>query len=320
MAISPRSPKGRLLIDEAVEFAKTKVDPHSPRFLDEFRDYFFQKSGASGSASSRSTLGQADPSVAIYSDPRFQASAVQLLEAHGRRERVIGGAAVRGNAYSDCVAVGNDFQWGCTGTLIAPNVVVTAGHCTSVATRVFIGNNVNRKGEIIRVDRAIQHPSYHVQHHNDLMVLILEQDVNGVTPRQIANLQEIDSATSGRVVGFGNVDAWGTTGYGIKRFVDLPVVSVSCSGQTNGQDDAVHFGCDQGLELVAGLPLLGRDTCTGDSGGPIYVTSVNAEWVLAGATSRATDSAVHTCGDGGVYARLDIYVDWIESVTGISLN
>jgi secreted trypsin-like serine protease len=73
-----------------------------------------------------------------------------------------------------------------------------------------------------------------------------------------------------------------------------------------------------GLELVAGRPLLARDSCTGDSGGPFYVQD-GANWLLAAATSRATDSSMSNCGDGGVYVRVDRYRSWIDSIAGVTL-
>jgi endonuclease G len=59
--------------------------------------------------------------------------------------------------------------------------------------------------------------------------------------------------------------------------------------------------------------MLAKDTCTGDSGGPIYIRD-GQDWLLAGATSRATKGSVNNCGDGGVYVRVDRYLDWIDSI------
>jgi secreted trypsin-like serine protease len=66
---------------------------------------------------------------------------------------------------------------------------------------------------------------------------------------------------------------------------------------------------------VAGKPLLERDSCRGDSGGPAYVETNNG-WFVAGATSRATKNSSRTCGDGGIYARLHVFEDWIKSAPG----
>jgi secreted trypsin-like serine protease len=147
----------------------------------------------------------------------------------------------------------------------------------------------------------------------------LEQAVDTVAPRKLATKAIADEATDGRVVGFGATDASGMFGYGVKRFVDVPAASPSCRRQVDGKDDSVTYGYDVGLELVAGRPLLEQDSCNGDSGGPFYVLDKTGAWVLAGATSRATDSAMHGCGDGGVYVRIDRYRTWIDGLAGVNL-
>jgi secreted trypsin-like serine protease len=151
------------------------------------------------------------------------------------------------------------------------------------------------------------------------MVLVLAEKVDGVAPRKIAAARLITAATGGRVVGFGHTDPAGSVGYGKKRKVDVPVASPSCNGTVDGRDDSVSYGCDRLLEIVAGRPLLARDTCSGDSGGPFYVDDGNGQWRVGGATSRATDSAVNNCGDGGIYVRLDKYVAWISKIPGVKL-
>jgi len=255
----------------------------------------------------------------IFKDPRFVANARALAARTHGGERVIGGKVVPPGEFPDCVGVGSDAQWGCTGTLIAKNVVVTAGHCADFATRVYFGSDVSKPGKIVRVKKKTRHPQYHKGKHNDLLVLILEQAVDAVPPRRIAAKALVDKATDGRVVGFGATDESGMFGYGIKRFVDVPIASPRCAGKVDGQDDSVTYGCDVGLELVAGRPLLEQDSCNGDSGGPFYILDKTGAWVIAGATSRATDSAMHGCGDGGVYVRVDRYKTWIDGLSGVTL-
>jgi len=128
-----------------------------------------------------------------------------------------------------------------------------------------------------------------------------------------------NAATIGRAVGFGNVDASGSFGYGTKRQVDVPIASPSCDGNVNGQTDNGAYGCNATLEMVAGKPFLARDSCRGDSGGPFYVGNQNDGWFLAGATSRSTKSSVRACGDGGVYTRVDRYREWIEEEAKVKL-
>lgn len=315
----------RALVRKAIAHAEEVAGPDDVAFVRALRAKFFEEHGKAtrtlrvAAVTRRAPSG--DLSVHIYEDPRFVRNARELARRTQQRLRIIGGTTAKATEFLDCVAVGNDQQWGCTGTLIAPNVVVTAGHCADFATRVFFGSDVTKKGKVVRVAKRERHPEFHRNgKRNDLMVLLLDTEVTDVAPRAVAPSTLIDAAPDGRVVGFGNTDAAGVFGYGIKRQTDVPIASTSCEGAVNGEDDQVAYGCDPHLELIAGKPLLGRDTCTGDSGGPFYVADKEEQWLIAAATSRATDSATNTCGDGGVYVRIDRYRDWIRSIPGVNLR
>jgi endonuclease G len=315
------------LVRKAIAHADRVAGGDDAAFVHALRTHFFTQHATQRSRALRVVPAgglrrepAGDPSFHIFQDPRFLRNARELARRTQRGVRVIGGTTVKAKDFRDCVAVGNDQQWGCSGTLIASNVVLTAGHCASFATRVFVGRDVAKAGKIVRVARRVRHPEYHKQgKHNDLMVLVLDAPVSGVPPRALAPSAVIDAAGDARVVGFGNTDPSGTFGYGVKRQTDVPVASAACDGGVNGEEDRVVYGCDPTLELIAGKPLLARDTCTGDSGGPIYVADGPGKWLLAGATSRATDSATNNCGDGGVYVRVDRYRSWIESIPGVDL-
>lgn len=261
-------------------------------------------------------------SQVLLSDLRFLRNARELARRTLGGTRVIGGTPVARNEYLDCVAVGRDDKWGCTGTFIAPDVVLTAGHCADFATRVFFGNDVTKGGRTVSVAEGgrHRHPEYRPSdHHNDLMVLVLAERVTNIAPRRVADRRTVDAATDGRVVGFGNTDPHGREGYGVKRQVDIAVASPSCQGATDGLADSARYGCHAGLEFVAGKPLLKKDSCTGDSGGPFYVERAG-EWLLAGATSRMTNGAKDDCGDGGIYVRVERYLPWIQQLLGVTLT
>ena len=210
--------------------------------------------------------------------------------------------------FPDCCAVGNDQGYYCTGTLIAPNVVVTAGHCTD-STRVFLrGRNVNKpsEGETIRVDREFEHPEA------DLRVLVLASD-SEVEPRHVAQGDEVGNPENATLVGFGTVNLAGNVGYGIKRMVEVPIASLDC-GTTAEQQE---FGCTLGKEIVAGHRGLLKDSCRGDSGGPLYIRGEDGDFHLLGATSRGLSNTQNVCGDGGIYVRVDQFLDWVREVTGV---
>jgi secreted trypsin-like serine protease len=239
-----------------------------------------------------------------------------LIDAGG--EAIVGGKRTKPADFQDCCAVGNDQQYFCTGTLIAPNVVVTAKHCPQALpiTRVFLkGVDISRprRGEEVRVAEVFLHPDRKV----DLAVLLLETD-STVTPRHVAQGAETEGATIATLVGFGTVDLGGTVGYGIKRQVKVPIKSLDCTGS----GDAAKYGCRPDFEIVAGHRGLRKDSCRGDSGGPLYIPAPKSVggYYLLGATSRGSLDSNNVCGDGGIYVRVDKFIDWIEEVTGVEIE
>lgn len=214
--------------------------------------------------------------------------------------------------FPDCCAVGSDSAYFCTGTLIAPNVVVTAGHCPGV-TRVFVGGvdiTQPETGETIAVRDNFAHDEA------DLRVLVLETDATA-QPRHVANGTEIkiEPGDPVRLAGFGTIDLGGRVGYGIKREVDVPLTSADCSAS----GDSSQFGCRPGTEVVAGHRGLARDSCRGDSGGPLYIQLSDGTYALLGATSRGIAGMPNVCGDGGIYVRVDKFLDWIQEKTGATI-
>lgn len=308
----------------AIEYAEKYAGKDDKLFIEMLNEHY-RRSQQPPAGRQRTIAIKPEPpppirSFQIYADPRYLANARELARRTQGGYRVIGGAPVKPGEFLDCVAVGSDAQWGCTGTLIAADVVLTAGHCADFATRIFIGSDVTKAGKVVAVKKRVRHPKYRRGGHHDVMVLLLDTPVTTVQPRPLETKARIDKATDGRVMGFGHSDPMGRFGYGRKRFVDIPIASPACRGRIGGQDDRYAYGCDPGLELVAGRPMLERDSCKGDSGGPFYVAGKqDGDWLLAAATSRATDSAMHECGDGGIYARVDAYREWITSIPGVKL-
>ncbi len=227
---------------------------------------------------------------------------------------VVGGAQAPQGKWPDTAAIvfyGN--QVGCTGTLIAPDVVITAGHCIGGIAGVLLDtNDYGQGGEYISVRKEIEHPNswYTV----DIGVLVLEGS-SSVEPRIIAQDCVLDGVHDGanvQIVGYGALDIWGNQYDSKLMEATSTIADHDCSDMWRGCNASVSPGGEMG----AGGN--GVDACYGDSGGPLYLLTDKGHY-LVGVTSRSYANVYAPCEEGGIWGRPDYLVDWIESSTGRTL-
>lgn len=248
------------------------------------------------------------------------ASSVALA---GPERPVIGGTNVPAGKWPDAAAIlytlnGSEGQE-CSGTLVAPTVVLTAGHCDPAVTtgigvlsHVVLGtNSLATPGEMLGVAKVESYPNS--QSSIDITVIVLDQP-SKVHPRPIATgwaRLDIQNGAKVEFVGYGAIDQNGNTYINELQQAESTITDFDCSTSSGCNTAARPDG-----ELGAGG--MGIDTCPGDSGGPAYLLADYGTY-LAGVTSRSYDDATVPCSQGGIYERPDKVVDWIEQTAGVGV-
>ncbi len=226
---------------------------------------------------------------------------------------VVGGRDTPAAKWPGITAVFIDGDVGCTGTLVAPRVVLTAGHCAQGIKGVsFEASDIDGLRAEYAVERIVAHPRWARTY--DVAIVILDEDVP-VEPAVIARGCALDALTAGAavdVVGYGAVDARGRRYDDQLQAGSTLIIDPECLSEEKG----CNLEVSPGGELAAGGN--GVDACLGDSGGPIYLETSDG-MLLAGVTSRGFDDADLACSEGGIYVRADAVADWIEQEAGVEL-
>jgi len=225
-------------------------------------------------------------------------------------EPVVGGSMVPPGKWPDAVAVLGP-KGACSGTLIAPDVVLTAGHCAGIAANEVVVDTTNYNasgGQRRRVAKLTAFPDYRTSY--DVAVVVLDEPIEDVAPRTVASkctYASFSADTMVRLVGFGLTQTDGGGTNTSLREAMAPVLDPDCSGGNGCRDAASPDG-----EFVAGGG--GSDSCFGDSGGPVYLDTAGGP-VLIASVSRGLAGAEQPCGGAGIYVRTDKLMPWIEATT-----
>ncbi|GMV13474.1 MAG: trypsin-like serine protease [Polyangiaceae bacterium] len=209
-------------------------------------------------------------------------------------QAIYGGSKVKPCGWPTTVALG-----GCTGTLVHPELVIFAAHCMEGGggpSKVTFGDNENSPAFSVSTTSCKSDPKYYGQSGRDVAFCKLSKPVTQVPIVPILMGCETQSLVAGAevvAVGFGQANDG--LGWGPKREVTMKLNSIK-----NGE------------AFIGGA---GKDTCYGDSGGPVYIQLGDGTWRVFGITSYG-----EYCGGGGYYSMMHTAIDWLEQTSGIDLT
>lgn len=185
----------------------------------------------------------------------------------------------------------------CSGILLAPDLVMTAGHCAnpSLHNNLYVTHGCNnirsRNCTHTKVFLAIPHPNYKKSGFvwNDIGLIKPEQSITDIKPVEISGIIEENSTIY--LAGFG------------KRYKKPGGILYA------GKSKISHFwlyGFETYLNGVNG-------PCPGDSGSPAF----NEEGEVVGMLSRSFRPERERCGGVARYTIPIMYIDWINEMNAI---
>jgi len=207
-----------------------------------------------------------------------------------------------GNLHPEVGALVGQFSSGtypyCSGTLIAPNVFLTAAHCDLGTTQVYVtfASEFSSKAKLLS-GTYYADPLYNQAQDDphDIAVVVLDSAVKGITPARLPAAGSLSALAVGAAftsVGYGGQEAVNQPGGPVIAYLDTREYS---SGTLNSINPAW-------LRLSQNIHTGDGGTCYGDSGGPNFLGASRSETNIVGGTTITGDSL---CKATNVIYRLD---------------
>jgi secreted trypsin-like serine protease len=237
---------------------------------------------------------------------KFPIAIAALLSATPALAIVGGGTAATGGVGRAVVTIVGSRGNFCTGSVIAPRLVLTAAHCVQPGADYRIVDTSSGAPVLQPVTRVAIHPAFKMDailaHRAtaDVAVLQLEQPAKGKAPATVGT-PSIPIVVGGRftIAGIGvTVRGDGKSGGTIR------VASLTATGKPGTLQIRL-------VDPVGGGARDGLGACTGDSGGPVFEDKQGGP-VIIGIISWSTGpNGAAGCGGMTGVTPLTLYRDWV---------
>jgi len=231
------------------------------------------------------------------------------FELATRAEDIVGGTVVASaTTYPFIAFMSNTDGYACGGTILSPKTIMTAAHCSFSESGVAIpashysfrvGSLKEASGgTVVKAASYVVHPKYSASTVDyDVVVFKLATTLTfGTTINKInltASGSDPAAGTVTTTMGWGLTSESGSSISSVLREVDVPVVARTTCAADYGTSEpvTVRMFC---------AAASGKDSCSGDSGGPIILKSTSSTKVLLGGVSWGNGCA--EAGFPGVYS------------------
>nr|XP_023020913.1 proclotting enzyme [Leptinotarsa decemlineata] len=234
------------------------------------------------------------------------------------QERIVGGHNADVNEWPWIAALFNGGRQFCGGSLIDKTHILSAAHCVAhmsswdvARLTVRLGDhNIKTNSETRhvekRVKRVVRHRGFDSRTlYNDIAILTLDSPIEftqQIRPVCLPSGGSDHSGKTGTVIGWGSLRESGPQP-AVLQEVNIPI-------WTN-RECKVKYGPAAPGGIVEHMLCAGqanRDSCSGDSGGPLMINT--GKWTQVGIVSWGIG-----CGKGqypGVYTRVAKFLPWIQ--------
>ena len=260
----------------------------------------------------------------------FGSSFISVFGSFPGQARIVGGNNVLDPAKYPFFG---DWWYGCGCSLVAPDIALTAAHCedSKLSEPISFGSlyeeDLSAEYVVYAYDYRV-HPWFNAEEGEsfDFMLLQLEEPVWLPTISLNRDLYTPFPGQDLTVIGFGRTYEDGESSDTLQEVEVYYIENCNQEPYLYADYDYIRPANDQ-EHLCAGVEEGGKDSCYGDSGGPLIVTV----WEDVETTNEAGEIeyfptpvdyiqvGITSWGEGcarkyapGVYARISTAIDWIE--------